>query len=145
MKCVTLAAEKRIESEKGAVERGHEKSLVLQARREGGLDHKGITGPRERGGDSECTLKAKTIGSVEGIDVECKKNREIKNNSNWRSWVAQSAKCLTLDFGSGHDLTVVGSSPVSDITKSAWGSLSPSRGPSPTCMHVHACALSQKK
>ena len=27
------------------------------------------------------------------------------------AWVAQSFKCLTLDFGSGHDPRVVGSSP----------------------------------
>ena len=27
------------------------------------------------------------------------------------AWVAQSVKCLTLDFGSGHDLMVVRSSP----------------------------------
>ena len=34
------------------------------------------------------------------------------------TWVAQSVGRLTLDFGSGHDLTVVGSSPVSASTRS---------------------------
>ena len=29
------------------------------------------------------------------------------------TWVAQSVECPTLDFGSGHDLRVVGSSPMS--------------------------------
>ena len=29
------------------------------------------------------------------------------------AWVAQSVKCWTLGFGSGHDLGVVGSSPTS--------------------------------
>ena len=30
----------------------------------------------------------------------------------WRAWVAQPGKHLTLDFGSGHDLRVVRSSPM---------------------------------
>ena len=29
------------------------------------------------------------------------------------AWVVQSVKCPTLDFGSGHDLTVMGLSPMS--------------------------------
>ena len=29
----------------------------------------------------------------------------------WGAWVAQLVECLTLDFGPGHDLRVVGSSP----------------------------------
>ena len=31
----------------------------------------------------------------------------------WGNWVAQLVKCLTLDFGSGHDLGIVRLSPVS--------------------------------
>ena len=31
----------------------------------------------------------------------------------WGIWLAHLVKCLTLDFGSGHDLRVLGSSPVS--------------------------------
>ena len=29
----------------------------------------------------------------------------------WGAWVAQLVKCLTLDFGSGNDLTVCGTEP----------------------------------
>ena len=42
--------------------------------------------------------------------------------------MAQLVKCPTFDIGSGHDLMVVGSSPVSGSTSSvepAWDSLSP--------------------
>ena len=42
------------------------------------------------------------------------------------TWVAQSLKHLALDFGSGHDLTVVRSSPMSDSTLNVEGILSPS-------------------
>ena len=38
------------------------------------------------------------------------------------AWVAQSVKCPTLDFSSGHDLTA----PRVDSTESTWDSLSPS-------------------
>ena len=44
------------------------------------------------------------------------------------AWVFQSIECLTLDFGSGHDLTVVGLSPTWDSLLSvepSWDSLSP--------------------
>ena len=48
----------------------------------------------------------------------------------WRgSGVAQSVGPLTLDFGSGHDLTVTGSSPASGsvlAVEPAWDSLSSS-------------------
>ena len=43
------------------------------------------------------------------------------------TWVVQLAKHLTLDFGSGHDLRVMRSSPKSGSTfsmESAWDSLS---------------------
>ena len=43
-------------------------------------------------------------------------------------WVAQSVKCPTLDFRSGHDLTVRGFEPriglCTDNAESAWDSLS---------------------
>ena len=46
------------------------------------------------------------------------------------AWRAQSLKHLTLDFGSGHDLTVRGMDPrvglCADGTQPAWDSLSPS-------------------
>ena len=37
----------------------------------------------------------------------------FKNSRTEGAWVAQSVECLTLDFSSGHDLRVVGSSPAS--------------------------------
>ena len=44
------------------------------------------------------------------------------------AWGAQSVNCLTLGFGSGHDLTVRGSEPhaqlCADSVEPAWGSLS---------------------
>ena len=55
-------------------------------------------------------------------------------------WVAQSIKCLTLDFGSGHDLTVCGFWPCvglyANSAKPAWDSLSLSLSvpPSPPLM-----------
>ena len=42
------------------------------------------------------------------------------------SWVMQSVKCLTLGFGSGHDLMIFGSSPASGFmlsSESTWNSL----------------------
>ena len=46
--------------------------------------------------------------------TEIMKIKDIKNiMCIWGAWVAQSAKCSTTDFGSGHELTFVGSSPVS--------------------------------
>ena len=35
----------------------------------------------------------------------------IKSDGPWGAWVAQSVECPTLNFGSGHDPRVVGSSP----------------------------------
>ena len=43
----------------------------------------------------------------------------------WGDWVTQSVKHLTLDFGSGHDLTVHGFEPHVSM-EPAWDSLSPS-------------------
>ena len=37
----------------------------------------------------------------------------IKKTNSWGAWLAQSVKCLTLDFGSDHDLRVVRLSPAS--------------------------------
>ena len=45
----------------------------------------------------------------------------------WGAWVAQSAKRLTLDFGSGRDLTARGSEPrvgfCADSTEPVWDSV----------------------
>ena len=48
------------------------------------------------------------------------------------AWVARSGKHLTLDFGSGHDLRVLGSDPESSSVlsrESAWDSFSLSPSP----------------
>ena len=46
----------------------------------------------------------------------------------WGAWEAQSVKRLTLNFGSGHDLTVCGFEPrvglCADSVEPAWDSLS---------------------
>lgn len=46
---------------------------LLAAGRRGGSGHKGITGTRDKGHNSGYILKTKTVGSVERIDVVCKK------------------------------------------------------------------------
>ena len=52
--------------------------------------------------------------------------------------MAQTVKCPTLDFGSGHDLIVRGFEPhvglCTDSEESAWDSLSPSLPP-PACAY----------
>ena len=52
----------------------------------------------------------------------------IKNDV-WGAWVAQPAKHPTLDFSSGHDITVCEFEPhvglCANSTEPAWGSLSP--------------------
>ena len=61
----------------------------------------------------------------------------------WDVWVAQSVKHLTLDFDSGHDLMVVGSSPALGSAlsvKPAW-ELSPSL---PLSALLLSCSLSLK-
>ena len=54
------------------------------------------------------------------------------------AWVAQSVECLTLGFGSGHDLTVHGFEPphqaLCGSTEPAWNSLSPSLSIPPPLM-----------
>ena len=58
----------------------------------------------------------------------------------WDTWMAQSVKCQTLDFGSGCDLTVDEFEPraelCAEITEPAWDSLSPSLSAHPqlACM-----------
>ena len=60
--------------------------------------------------------------------------------------MAQSARRLTLDFGSGHDLSVREIEPhvrvCADNTEPAWGPLSPSLCPSPARAHALALSLS---
>ena len=58
------------------------------------------------------------------------------------AWVAQSAKHLTLDFGSGHDLTVREMEPrvglCADSTEPAWESPSPSFSLPLPCSHARS-------
>ena len=45
----------------------------------------------------------------------------------WGTWVAQLVKHLTFDFGSEHDLRVMGLNPMLDsVLEPTWDSLSPS-------------------
>ena len=66
------------------------------------------------------------------------------------AWVAQLVECPTLDFGSGHDLRVMRSNPMSGCTlgmESAWGSLSssPSAPPPTLRTSLHSLSVSLKK
>ena len=66
---------------------------------------------------------------------ESQKQRELKwvggsleSDTQGGTWVAQSVKCQTLDFSSGHDLTVPEGKPrvriCADSVEPAWDSLS---------------------
>ena len=62
------------------------------------------------------------------------------------AWVAQSVERLTLDFSSGHDLRVMGSSPALGSVLSmepAWNSLSPLCS-APAHTHTHTLTHSSK-
>ena len=67
------------------------------------------------------------------------------------SWAAQSVKCPTLDFGSGHNLMVREFKPCvglyADSAEPAWDSLSFSLSlcPSATRSYVHVLSLSLSK
>ena len=45
-----------------------------------------------------------------GVQTTARGVRKLEGENLGGTWVAQSVKCLTLGFGSGHDLRVVGSS-----------------------------------
>ena len=69
------------------------------------------------GTESHCSFGRETIAILLGNT----------KNGGWGTWMVQSVKCLTLDFGSGHDLTIVGLSPALGSALSmepAWNSLS---------------------
>ena len=65
------------------------------------------------------------LGSTLGGAYLKKKNHKVLRGA----WVAQLVKCPTLDFCSGHDLTVGGIEPhdglCADSAEPAWDSLSP--------------------
>ena len=61
-------------------------------------------------------VKAQPQISLEESDAEedlCGRYTGSENDTCWGAWVAQSAERPTLDFASGHDPRVVGSSPAS--------------------------------
>ena len=69
-------------------------------------------------------------------------SRVIKYMNYWGTWVVQSVEHPTLDFGTGHDLTVPGFEPqvgiYADGVEPAWDSLS-----LPLCLPL-PCSLSLK-
>ena len=64
----------------------------------------------------------------------------------WGTWVAQSVKSLTLDFSSGHDLTVHGIEPHMGPGNPAWDSLSPSLSlcNAPACTHAFSLKINKQ-
>ena len=66
-------------------------------------------------------------------------NQFLKTNLFWSTWMAQSDECRTLGIRSGHDLGVVGSSPLW-VLGSAQSLLSLFLYPSP---HCHSLSLSK--
>lgn len=73
--------------------------------------------------------------------TKCSSHSGIKKCCFQGAWVTQSVKCLTLDFGSGHDLTADEIEPhiglCADSVEPAWDlSLYPSS------THVHSLSLS---
>ena len=91
-----------------------------------------------------CDLSVEVKELASSLSLVRRKEEEMLQNETLRAtWVAQSVKCLTLDFGLGHDLMVCGIEPHvrlrPDNTEPAWDSLSLSFCPFP------AHALSQNK
>ena len=55
--------------------------------------------------------------NINGLNTPIKRQRLsvwIEKKDSWGAWVAQSVKCPTLDFGSGHYLRILRSSPTLD-------------------------------
>ena len=103
----------------------------------------GSPGKKHRGGAPKSVCELPKSG-VQPILIIALKKTKTKTKKNLRGpWLAQSVKCPTLDFGSGHDLRVHGIEPCiklcADNTEPAWESLS--LCPSPAC----ALSLSQNK
>ena len=78
--------------------------------------------------------------SSSGLIQSFSSDQKLERGREQGTWVAQSAKYLTLDFGSGHDLMVCGIESCVCLhaysVKPAWDSLSPS------CSASLPCALS---
>ena len=94
------------------------------------------------GGACRCSLlESVWVSYCSGIT----KRSGLKQHKSGGVWVAQSVKCLTLDLGSGHNLTVGEVEPrvglCTDSEEPAWDSLSLSAPP--RLMHTHVLSLSQ--
>ena len=78
-------------------------------------------------------------------------NHTLKNGHDGGAWVAQSVNHLTLDFGSGHDLTVCGFQPhvrlYADSSEpgASSDSVSPSLSAPPLLVLAHSLSLKSKK
>ena len=57
----------------------------------------------------------------------------LKEYQSWGAWVAQSVKCLTLDFNLGHDLRVVRLTTALGSELSAESASPAHSAPPPTC------------
>ena len=82
-------------------------------------------------GRINCNLKR--MASYRGWELRRWKEGRNKNRY-WGTWGVQQVKRTTLDFSSGHDLMVMGSSPTLGSTlgvEPAWNSLSPSHSAPP--------------
>ena len=83
------------------------------------------------------------LGSTLGTEPTLK-----KESISWRTWVAQSVECLTLDSGSGHDPTVRGFKPhtghCSDSRACLGFSLAPSLSAPPLLVYALSLSLSLK-
>ena len=90
---------------------------------------------------------SKQASSIPSVSVSTSLFHE--NTKDGSAWVAQLVKCLTLNFGSGHDLMVheiethIGL--WSDSVEPAWDSLSLSLSLSAPFPHLHMLSLSQNK
>ena len=60
------------------------------------------------------------------VVINSKRRKIVKTHMQWGAWIAQSVKCLTLDFGSGHVLRVLRSSLASGFTSGMEFAFSPS-------------------
>ena len=70
---------------------------------------------------------------------------QLKMEPQRGAWVVQSVERPTLDFGSGHDPRVAGSSPASGSTlEPAWDSVSLSPCPSHPLAHADSLTLKIK-
>ena len=94
-------------------------------------------------------IRKMPLGSWRHSLAEDTEESFIKELRFWGACVAQSAKCLPRDFGSGHDLTVHEFKPHIGLcaghAEPAWDSLSPSPPLSAPLLLTHSLFLSKNK